>query len=500
MMTDTRDMVLVHRVFRREFGLLPLMVRGVADGDVRAAAQVARHAREMTDALHHHHHNEDELLWPRLLQRAPVDAALGARMETQHEAIGKTLHRIGTILPVWPRTARCSDASTLADAFTELAARLNEHLDEEEQQVLPIVARTITPPEWDELAERGFAAMPKRRALVFLGHILSSASPAEQTRFLHRVPPKVRLAYRLIGHRAFTRETAALRAGLPAPSPATREAAPSTATRDASPPSPPPPPPPAGPPPPPPLPSRSYPWLPCTSSTPSPTSPPGARPSPASPTPANRAASAAPASSSRSTTRPTSSSTWTSIPSRRRKSSSPSSRKTSGPPARTPPPCPARLRPGSSSPPRPDNRRPRVITAGPESSSPHPPGSAAPSPDPASGQVRATGRGRPEPRDPGRPRMGREPLDQLRRGVLAYARLRPGEQRPLVDPPAPPGPVHHVPVRGRLRRPPLPVHLVPVLLLRLPPPPPRPSPPRRPPARGPAPRLIPPGRPGRIRC
>jgi hemerythrin-like domain-containing protein len=220
-MTDTRDMVLVHRVFRREFGLLPLMVRGVADGDVRAAARVARHAREMTDALHHHHHNEDELLWPRLLERAPLDADLVARMQAQHAAMAEILRRVQTVLPAWPRTARSRDASTLADAFTELAAGLGEHLDSEEQQVLPIVARTITPPEWGELAQRGFAAMPKRRALVFLGHILSSASPAEQARFLHRVPPKVRLAYRLIGHRAFTRETAILRAGLPLPSLAT---------------------------------------------------------------------------------------------------------------------------------------------------------------------------------------------------------------------------------------------------------------------------------------
>lgn len=71
----------------------------------------------------------------------------------------------------------------------------------------------------DELAERGFAAMPKRRALVFLGHILESASPDEGSRFLRRrVPPAVRLLYRLVGRRAFTRETAALRAALAAPS------------------------------------------------------------------------------------------------------------------------------------------------------------------------------------------------------------------------------------------------------------------------------------------
>src|SRR5579862_3995270 len=219
--TDTRDMVLVHRVFRREFGLLPLMVRGVADGDTAGAARVAGHAREMTEALHHHHHNEDELLWPRLLQRAPVDAELATRMEAQHAAIGQILRRIDAVLPIWPREASTRDASTLAADLADLHARLEEHLDDEEEHVLPIVGRTITPAEWAELAQRGFAAMPKRRALVFLGHILASASPEERTPFLRRrVPPPVRLAYRLIGHRAFTRETAVLRARLREPLPA----------------------------------------------------------------------------------------------------------------------------------------------------------------------------------------------------------------------------------------------------------------------------------------
>jgi hemerythrin-like domain-containing protein len=212
--TDTRDMVLVHRVFRREFCLLPLMVRDVADGDTEAAGRIARHAREMANALHHHHQAEDELLWPRLLQRTPVDTGLVERMEAQHDAIGEIFRRVDAVLPEWQRAARPRDRDTLAGDLGELHARLDGHLDEEEQHVLPIVGRTITPAEWDELAERGFAAMPKRRALVFLGHILESASPAERSRFLNRVPPPVRLLYQLIGRRAFARETAALRAGL----------------------------------------------------------------------------------------------------------------------------------------------------------------------------------------------------------------------------------------------------------------------------------------------
>jgi hemerythrin-like domain-containing protein len=214
--TDTRDMVLVHRVFRREFGLLPLMVRGVADEDTTSASRVFRHATEMIDALHHHHQNEDELLWPRLLQRAPLDAGLAERMEAQHKIIGELLTRAEAALPTWQRTARAGDGDALAGDLGELHARLEEHLDEEETHVLPIVGQNITPTEWDELAERGFAAMPKRRALVFLGHILESASPDERSRFLlRRVPPQVRLLYLLIGKRTFTRETAALRAGLP---------------------------------------------------------------------------------------------------------------------------------------------------------------------------------------------------------------------------------------------------------------------------------------------
>ena len=110
------------------------------------------------------------------------------------------------------------DGNALVDDLAELHARLEEHLDEEEQHILPIVARIITATEWDELAERGFAAMPKRRALVFLGHILESASPAERSRFLRRVPPPVRVLYRLTGICAFTRDTAALRVGLANPS------------------------------------------------------------------------------------------------------------------------------------------------------------------------------------------------------------------------------------------------------------------------------------------
>ena len=52
---DTRDMVVVHTAFRREFGLAPALVRGVAPGDQRRADVVADHLEMLTAMLHHHH-------------------------------------------------------------------------------------------------------------------------------------------------------------------------------------------------------------------------------------------------------------------------------------------------------------------------------------------------------------------------------------------------------------------------------------------------------------
>src|SRR3954470_5878126 len=70
---DTSDMVVVHRVFRREIHLLPVQVEAVPDGEGPRFDLVAAHAAELFSGLHHHHTAEDELLWPRLRERAPLD-------------------------------------------------------------------------------------------------------------------------------------------------------------------------------------------------------------------------------------------------------------------------------------------------------------------------------------------------------------------------------------------------------------------------------------------
>jgi len=207
-------MVIVHRVFRREFRLLPAMVRAVHDGDTARAARIAGHARELIAALHHHHSGEDELLWPLLTARATLDGELVSRMERQHEEVSVLLDTADEQVPRWSSTAAPAARDQLAATLESVSTSLDEHLAEEENQVLPLVRQHVSESEWSQLGERGMASIPRDRMLVFLGHILEEATHSERAQFLAHVPLPGRVAYRLVGRRKYRTEVRVLRAGL----------------------------------------------------------------------------------------------------------------------------------------------------------------------------------------------------------------------------------------------------------------------------------------------
>lgn len=213
---DTNDMVMVHRVFRREFRLLPGFVAAVPTGDVALAKRVAAHASELVEILHHHHATEDELLWPRLLERVSMHSELVKRMQAQHERVAALLEQAQRLLPVWSERAAADVREALSAVLGDISSALGEHLDEEERSILPLAAEHLSAGEWAEFGQRGFAAVPKNRRLVILGAILEEAAPDEAQRFLSHVPPPARMAYRLMGKRLYQRAILDLRKAIPA--------------------------------------------------------------------------------------------------------------------------------------------------------------------------------------------------------------------------------------------------------------------------------------------
>lgn len=208
---DTSDMVIVHRMFRRECALLPQLVDAVPDGDVARARSVAGHVREVLDMLHHHHLGEDELLWPRLSTRTRFHADLLARMDSQHHVLAVLLEHVATALPAWRDAPAARTGAPLTALLEQISQGLDEHFDEEEAKILPIVEGVITAAEYREVGQRGLVAIPLTRRLVMLGYLLEDTTTRERADFLAAVPAPARLAYRLIGVRQHRREATRLR-------------------------------------------------------------------------------------------------------------------------------------------------------------------------------------------------------------------------------------------------------------------------------------------------
>jgi hemerythrin-like domain-containing protein len=189
----TRDMQMVHTGMRREFRLMPALVRGVNGGDVPRAEIVADHAEFIGLALHHHHHTEDENVWPRLLERCPEEIApIVHAMEDHHERIAQLLTELTAGLEAWRGTADAERGEALAAILDRLNPVLFEHLAAEEQQVLPLIEEHITAAEWDQMAAGAVIGIPQDKLPLLLGLMMYEGDPQAVQQTLENVPPEAR--------------------------------------------------------------------------------------------------------------------------------------------------------------------------------------------------------------------------------------------------------------------------------------------------------------------
>ena|SRR5690349_10078070 len=205
-LTDVRMMTVAHSNFRRELGLSPEAVRSVPDGNRRRTTVICAHVGLFLGLLHHHHSIEDEMLWGALLQRVPQELApLVHLMEQQHEIVAALMIEANDALATWRASAAQADAEPLAAILTRLCAALFEHLQAEEEYLLPIMARQITAQEWAAFTEAGMSSIPKGMLLIGFGMMLYEGDPAAIALEIRNAPAPLRGVLPVLGRRAFRR-------------------------------------------------------------------------------------------------------------------------------------------------------------------------------------------------------------------------------------------------------------------------------------------------------
>jgi hemerythrin-like domain-containing protein len=211
--TDTRDMLVVHEAFRREFRQALELVRGVSSGDQARARQVADHVMLLLQFLQLHHTGEDRLLWPKLLDRLPADVAPTVElMERQHETIHRLIEETTATAQRWRSSADSVERDRLADSLDRLVTEMVEHLGAEEKQVLPLASRCLTQAEWDQLGEEGLGTLPKSQLPLAFGMLMKDADPEVIRGILAHVPLVPRVLLPRIAPRVYARYTRRLHA------------------------------------------------------------------------------------------------------------------------------------------------------------------------------------------------------------------------------------------------------------------------------------------------
>lgn len=210
---DVRDMAIIHRTFRNAYEESARLVRAATAPSPGRVTFLADHIDFAIKMLHAHHEGEDELLYPKLIERAPDQAAVTEQVDHEHLLIQTALDATSAACTAWRQRPSAETGEALAAALDQLNSVVQPHLDDEEQKVVPLAAITLTQREWDALGKHGVAQMPRNMRGVAFGMILEPLGEADRAYMMRVLPAPVRMLFPLLIARPWKKYAATLRTG-----------------------------------------------------------------------------------------------------------------------------------------------------------------------------------------------------------------------------------------------------------------------------------------------
>src|SRR5215475_8359253 len=210
---DVRDMAIVHRLFRQSYDEAARLVRAAPTPSRGRVTFLADHIDLILGGLHTHHQDEDELLYPKLIERAPDQAAMTEQVEHEHQQIATALDAALAACATWRQRPSAETGEALATALDQLNAVVQPHLDDEEQKVVPLAAVTLTQQEWDAMGKHAVAQTPRKMRGVAFGMILEPLGETDRAYMMRVLPAPVRMLYPVLIDRPWKKYSATLRTG-----------------------------------------------------------------------------------------------------------------------------------------------------------------------------------------------------------------------------------------------------------------------------------------------
>jgi hemerythrin-like domain-containing protein len=210
---EVRDMAIVHRLFRQAYDEAARLVRADPTPSPGRVTFLADHIDLVLGGLHSHHRDEDELLYPKLIQRVPEQAPMTEQVEHEHQVIATALDAASAACATWRQRPSVETGEALAAALDHLNEVVQPHLDDEEQKVVPLAAVTLTQQEWDAMGKRGMNSVPRNKRAIAAGMMLEPLDAADRAYMMKHVPAPLRMLFPIMIERPWKKYASTLRTG-----------------------------------------------------------------------------------------------------------------------------------------------------------------------------------------------------------------------------------------------------------------------------------------------
>ena len=157
---DVRDMAIVHRTFRNVYEESARLVRAAPAPSPGRVTFLADHIDFALAALHHHHEGEDELLYPKLIERVPEQAPMTEQVEHEHLTIKTALDAASAACTAWHERPFAKTGEALAAMLEALNTVAQRHLDDDEQKMVLLAAVALTQQEGTRSVSTGSRRSP----------------------------------------------------------------------------------------------------------------------------------------------------------------------------------------------------------------------------------------------------------------------------------------------------------------------------------------------------
>ena len=210
---DLTNYRLIHRAIRQALHQLAATAPEVDPADRRRTTALARWWKGYSGEVLAHHTVEDDIFFPALVERVPVAAELIARTDADHHVLDELMDQAAAEVDAVHRGAR---PDSLAEVLRALADHMDQHLDFEDADILPLFQRHFSREEYEGLDARAMKHIGIGRQAAFTVPFTVAAMTAEEFEHaLGTAPLPMRLLYHLTKGRYARLEATVFGSGTP---------------------------------------------------------------------------------------------------------------------------------------------------------------------------------------------------------------------------------------------------------------------------------------------